>query len=106
VSEAHLNGADIALERLPETLVAALSERMAQLDPQGDIQLALTCPACEHSWISPIDIVSFLWSEIESWAVRMLGDVHAIASTYGWREEDILALDPWRRQVYLELIAS
>ena len=38
--------------------------------------------------------------------VRFLRDVHTLASTYGWREADILALSPWRRQYYLALIAG
>jgi hypothetical protein len=33
----------------------------------------------------------------------MLYDVHALASAYGWREADVLAMSPMRRQVYLEL---
>ena len=75
-----------------------------ELDPQGDVQLALTCPQCSHHWDAPLDIVSFVWSEIHAWAVRLLRDVHVLASSYGWREADILALSPWRRQAYLELI--
>jgi hypothetical protein len=31
-------------------------------------------------------------------------EVHLLASAYGWRESDILAMTPWRRQLYLELV--
>lgn len=79
---------------------------MAQLDPQGDIQLTLACPKCSHEWLSPLDIVSYLWREINTWAGRTLNEIHLIASAYGWREADILALSPRRRQTYLELIES
>ena len=47
--------------------------------------------------------MSFLWTEIEAWAWRMLSDVHTLARAYGWGERDILALSPTRRQFYLEM---
>ena len=39
-----------------------------------------------------------------AWAVRLLGEVHELASAYGWREHDVLALSPWRRQAYLQMV--
>jgi hypothetical protein len=89
---------------LPPEVVAAISARMAEADPQADVQLALVCPACGQPWHAALDIVSFFWSEINAWAIRVLRDVHALASAYGWREADILALSPWRRQCYLEMV--
>jgi hypothetical protein len=77
---------------------------MAEIDPQSDMQIALTCPACSQQWSAPFDIVSYLWIEINAWAVRLLHDIHRLATAYGWREADILALSPMRRQFYLELI--
>jgi len=52
------------------------------------------------------DIARYLWSEVHAWALRFLREVDLIARTYHWREEDILALTPTRRQAYLELCAS
>lgn len=98
------SGQLLAADQLPEDTVTALSERMSELDPQGDVQLALSCPQCAHRWDAPLDIASFVWSEIHAWAMRLLRDVHVLASAYGWRETDILAMSPWRRQAYLELI--
>ncbi len=106
VTETRATGQPCAITALPETVIAAVSERMAQLDPQGDIQLTLACPKCSHEWLSPLDIVSYLWREIHAWAGRTLNEIHLIASAYGWREADILALSPRRRQTYLELIES
>lgn len=93
------NGSD-----LPERVIAAIAERMAQADPQADVQLALACPLCGHEWQTPFDVVSYFWSEINAWAHRTLHDVHTLAAAYGWRELDILALSPIRRQVYLEMV--
>lgn len=106
ILSAKCSGEFFAADQVGEDTVTALSERMSELDPQGDVQLALTCPQCSHHWQAPLDIVSFVWSEIQAWAVRLLHDVHALASTYSWREADILAMSPWRRQAYLELIGE
>lgn len=103
---ALLNGQPASAAALPGDVVGAVSQRMAELDPQGDIQLALTCPNCELSWVAPLDIVSFFWSELHVWAERLLREVHELAMAYGWREADILALSAWRRRFYLERIGA
>jgi hypothetical protein len=77
---------------------------MAQADPQADVQLALCCPRCSHEWQEVFDIVSFFWSEISAWTARILREVHTLACAYGWREADILAMSPGRRQCYLEML--
>ncbi len=104
VLDAKRGGHPLAPDELPGELINALSERMSELDPQGDVQLALSCPQCSHRWHAPLDVASYVWSEIETWAVRLLRDVHQLASAYGWREADILAISSWRRQAYLEMI--
>lgn len=97
-------GEKIDVEELPEAALQAVAERMAAADPQGDVQLALQCPACGHAWAAAFDIVSFLWTEVDAWARVLLHEIHTLASAYGWREAEILALTPWRRRSYLELI--
>jgi hypothetical protein len=99
-------GAPVASDQLPREVVAAVSDRMAQGDPLADIQLAVSCPVCNHRWLAAFDIVSFLWREIESLAARLLRDVHTLASGYGWSERDILALSPVRRQFYLASLGA
>ena len=89
---------------LPEDVLAGLAEAMGRSEPLADLTLAATCPACGHQWRVLFDIVSFFWSEINAWAARLIREVHVLASAYGWREADILALSAWRRQRYLELI--
>jgi hypothetical protein len=88
---------------LPDRVVSAISSQMAMADPQAEIELALTCPA---QWQTLFDIVTFFWQEIDAWAIRTLHEVHLLASVYGWREADILALSPWRRQFYLDRISA
>lgn len=104
VLSARRKGEVVSVDSLPAELLMTVSERMGDADPQAAVQLALTCPDCSHSWQSRLDIVSYLWAEIHAWATRLLRDIHTLASAYGWREADILALNPWRRQAYLEMI--
>lgn len=89
---------------LPERVREALQARMAEADPQADVQLALSCPSCGHLWSVTFDIVSYFWGEISAWAGRTLREVHTLAAAYGWREEDILAMSPRRRHLYLEMV--
>ncbi len=91
---------------LPENVQVALSQAMAEADPQADVQLALQCPACQHRWQAAFDILTFLWSELQTWAHRMLREVHLLARAYGWSEADILVMNPGRRHTYLAMIAA
>jgi hypothetical protein len=92
--------------QLPSKVIAALVEKMAEADPQANVQLSLTCPACEHVWSAAFDIASFLWSEINDWAERILREIHVIASAYGWSESDILEMSAERRGFYIEMISG
>lgn len=89
---------------LPEVVTAGLLRRMAELDPASQVSLALRCPQCDRAWQAPFDIVAYLWDELHTWTSRLLRDVHELAQAYGWSESEILALSPWRRQAYLDLI--
>jgi hypothetical protein len=104
VIAAQRGGMEIAVAELPAEVETAIAQRIAEADPQANVQLALTCPKCQHAWQSTLDILSYFWTEIDAWASRLLREVHALASAYGWREAEVLALSPWRRQAYLELI--
>jgi hypothetical protein len=106
VLSAQRDDAKISASELPEKIVTAIAAQMAEADKQADILVGMRCPSCEHHWRAPLDIFSFFWTELSAWASRLLRDVHALASAYGWREGDILALSPMRRQLYLELIGQ
>ena len=89
---------------LPFEVINEISDRIAKADPQADILIDLSCPSCSKEWQMGFDIVSFFWSEINTWAYRILYEVRNLAMAYGWSERDILAMSPWRRQIYLEMI--
>lgn len=106
VLSARSGGRVLSPDELPAPVVTALAARLAEADPQADVRLSLACPACEHRWEEPFDIVTFFWREIEAWAARILREVHTLATAYGWSEAEILALSPARRRLYLELAAA
>ena len=104
VVDARRNGEPLAAADLPPACVEALSSRVAALDGAADIALDLRCVACHHAWQLTLDIVRFLWAEVNALAKSYLNDVHTLAWAYGWREADILAMSPARRQFYLERV--
>jgi len=106
VLSAEREGQPQSADDLPQSVVSLVAEGMAQADPQATVQLSLTCPACSQSSSAAFDIASFLWTEVEAWARRTLRDVHVLATAYGWREADLLALSPTRRRLYLDMIGG
>jgi hypothetical protein len=96
----------VTVEALSAAMMTAIAAAMAQADPQADVELALSCPACQHDWQASFDIVSFLWQELHRWAQGLLRDIHVMASAYGWSEAEILAMSGQRRSLYLEMIGQ
>jgi hypothetical protein len=106
VLAAEHDGTSVSGDSLPTGVVVALAQRMAEADPQAEILLDLTCPACGAAWQVPVDVAGFFWSELAVEAKRLLGEVHLLARAYGWREADILAMGARRRQSYLEMVEA
>jgi hypothetical protein len=106
VLSAERGGRSASAVELPDEVVQAVAERMEASDPQADVRIALCCPGCGHRWESVFDVLSFFWSEITVWAERTLREVHVLASAYGWREPDVLALGARRRRLYLRLVGE
>ena len=82
---------------------AAVETAMAQTAPAGAIDLLVRCPACGLDSSLPLDMPVLLWAEIEAQAAALMRDVHALGTSYGWTEEDVLGLSPRRRAIYLDL---
>jgi len=104
LASARRGGEEVAAGALPAEVVDAVSEEMDRLDPQGNVRLSVSCPRCGHGWQALFDICSYLRSELDSWARRLLREVHLLASAYGWRESDTLALSPRRRLLYVQMV--
>ena len=94
------------LREMPVEIVDLAIERIGEADPQADVEVDLNCPECQHVWQTGFDIVSYLWTELHTWAGQLLREVHLLASSYGWRESDILSMSELRRRRYLEMLAG
>lgn len=106
VSQACRGGEPMDLDALPEEIVSALGTDMARNDPDADVRIDLSCPACGEATTTHFDVVSYLWSEFDDWAQRTLADVYVLARAYGWSEDAILSLGPARRQIYLDMVTE
>lgn len=103
VLDAERAGVPVAAQELPEPVVARVVVALAEADPQAETRLGLGCAACGRTWSTVFDVVAFFWAELEDWAWRTAQDVAELAARYGWSEAEVLAMTPWRRQLYLEL---
>ncbi|MFD7505951.1 hypothetical protein [Streptomyces sp. NPDC059850] len=103
-------GQPVPADSLPSTFPEPVRRRLAEAaeaaDPAADVTLNVACPECGEATRAELDIASYLWTELDSWARDLLLDVHLLATAYGWSEPEILALSPLRRRYYLELCAD
>jgi len=81
-----------------------VGEQMALADAMAETRLKFDCPKCSGEWEDTLDIVTFLWAEIEVRAKRLLREIHTLAAVYGWTEKEILSLSELRRSTYLEMV--
>jgi hypothetical protein len=91
---------------LPVEAGDSVAEAMARHDPQAELELDLSCPSCQAAFSVVFDTASFLLQEIDQAATRVLHEVHVLASSYGWSEDEILRIPARRRARYIELAAA
>lgn len=89
---------------LDDALIERLAAAIEAVDPQAEVRFALTCAACEHAWKPVLDIGELLYAELARVARDLLGQVHALAHAYKWREAEILAMSATRRRMYLQMV--
>jgi hypothetical protein len=82
----------------------AAEAAMEATSPGAAVLVTVACPDCGARTEAALDVAVLLWSQVEAAAVALLGDIHTLASAYGWTEADVLALSPGRRLAYLELV--
>lgn len=92
------------IENIPKDLKDKIVQKMEENDPQANIVMNLSCPECKNTWNATFDIMQYLWTELNDWAVQLIQDVYVLASNFGWAERDILEMDRFRRSLYLKMI--
>jgi hypothetical protein len=105
VQEVRDDGATNPLPAPSPSLMARISDALALLDPQAELELHVRCASCEQPFVAFFDPATYLLSEISQRAQCLIEDIHALACAYHWSEAAIVALSPRRRRRYLELLA-
>ena len=100
-----LNGpADVAA--LPSEIVREIESVFEAADPNADLAFDVHCEACGHVATAQLDAGELLWDEVDARARALLGEVHLLASAYGWSEGEILVLGTARRAAYLSMVTA
>lgn len=106
VLEMRRGDALVGAEAVPGEVWGGVERRMGELDAPAEVEVTLTCPACDEQWVGAFDIGAFVWEELTALAVRLLREVNVLARAYGWPEAAILRLSPARRQAYLQMATA
>ena len=80
-----VDGRDAAVP--PDALADALSEPLAALDPQAELVIDVSCPACDEPMTALVDAATVLLAELTASDDRLLREVDAIARVYHWSED-------------------
>lgn len=112
-------GARLLLSRCVEQVTAAdaggdwssaladqLPAILAELDPQAEITLNVTCPACAHTFAALFDPAAYFFQELAGRLNNLYREVHLLALYYHWSEGEIMRMSARKRQRYLELLAE
>ena len=94
------------LSELPQAVLHELPGILAELDPQADILLDLTCPECGVRFVLPFDIADYFFRELAAPGREFYREVHALSFHYHWSQMEILSLSRRKRHLYLELLAE
>lgn len=87
------------------TASPAVLQRFEQLNAPSELSCSIDCPGCSSRELLDLDMARFLWMEIRNAARRLLGEIHQLASAYGWSERAIAEMGAGRRAAYLEMLS-
>lgn len=93
-------------EALTGTAAAAVSARMAELDPQAEIVLEMPCAVCEHRFSVALDAGDLLARELTGRGDVLLREIHLLALHYGWPESELLEMTSRRRRRYVAYLTE
>ncbi len=93
-------------QALPQAVLKGLPQVMSELDPQAELRLNLTCPACHTPFSVLFDAADYLFRELAGQGLSLYREVHTLALHYHWSEAEILRLARSKRRLYLNLLAE
>jgi hypothetical protein len=98
--------AESVQDDMPACVKQRLPQVMADLDPQAEILLSLTCPACQLAFTVLFDIADYFYRECLQRRGNLYREVHLLAFHYHWSEAEIMAMTGRKRQLYLNLLSE
>ena len=95
---------EASIEQLTADARQAIGGVMGQLAPQVAMELDLTCPECQTSFVANFDFTRFFLAEMKANLYLLEREVHLLARYYHWSEREILSLPRKKRRRYVELL--
>jgi hypothetical protein len=104
--EQVLSSRCVEAPEMSRALARRLDHALTALAPSLDDHIGGACPACGHVVAMRFDPLSYVLAELRDAFSSVYLEVHALAATYGWPEDAILALPRSRRRRYASAIAE
>jgi hypothetical protein len=89
-----------------DAVARELPALMADRDPQAEVVLSLSCPACDTEFRVLFDAGEYLQGELAGRRTELYDEVHRLALHYHWSEREIMSLPSGKRRRYLKLLAD
>lgn len=91
---------------LARALARRLDRALSALAPSLDDLLGGSCPGCGHPVTMRFEPLTYILAELQNAFSGVFVETHALASSYGWPEDAILALPRSRRRRYVSIITD
>lgn len=85
---------------------AVAADALAEADPLVSFSIACSCPNCGAQLEPPVDLEAAALQRLAGQQRALLREVLALASHFGWSEQEIFAVAPARRTKYLQMIGE
>lgn len=89
------------LATAPDLPAAELDRQIRASAEAAELTTRIACTDCGREWVETLDVAAHVWADVETAALRLVGEVAELAAAYGWSEREILGLSPVRRAAYL-----